>query len=470
MATGLIDLSLVQGGSIDGLETNEIEFLMDEAIRTGGPVNQHSGFNQSQQNDFMDLMTILEQENADHDNENEPILPEEAEQMIQDAMAKATNETTATQTKQYVEKFRAFFREKQFPTSFEDYPDKYLVKRLQFWLVSARRKDGKLYAPSTYTCMRAAIHRHMVETKNRAILGNVKYAILDKTMKACVAAYLAQPKESQNETGYSAIEKTDMIKLHSYFNRTTPTRLLWEVFFLVIYHFGFRGREWLRSLTKSSILIKFCSTTNLRYVDLIKEMKEKNVNQSNPESCKQIVMYEKPNSRSCPVQAIQLYLSKIPQKSNVLFPKPKVKFQDTWYSETEVLGKHTLFDGMKTISELANLSKTYTNHCIRSSVVTSFSEQGFSPSDIQKVTGQKRIETIERYTKRISSSKKMKLSHALSSGLEGTSNIEASCSSTSITNTFHIEENQEKFGTENESGRTPTLVIEKNGARVKIFL
>ena len=152
MATGLIDLSLVQGGSIDGLETNEIEFLMDEAIRTGGPVNQHSGFNQSQQNDFMDLMTILEQENADHDNENEPILPEEAEQMIQDAMAKATNETTATQTKQYVEKFRAFLREKQFPTSFEDYPDKYLVKHLQFWLVSARRKDEKLYAPSTYSC------------------------------------------------------------------------------------------------------------------------------------------------------------------------------------------------------------------------------------------------------------------------------------------------------------------------------
>ena len=209
----------------------------------------------------------------------------------------------------------------------------------------------------------------------------------------------------------------------------------WEVFFLIIYHFGFRGREWLRSLTKSSVLIKFCPITNLRYVELIKEIKEKNVNQTNPESCKQILMYEKPTSISCPVQAIQLYLSKLPHNSNVLFPKPKIKFQDDWYSEKEVLGKHTLFDGMKKISELANLSKIYTNHCIRASVVTTLSEQGFTPSEIQTVTGQKSIETIERYTKRISSSEKMKLSHALSSGLEGT-NVEASCSSTSTTNTI----------------------------------
>jgi len=473
MASGMIDLSLIQGGSIDGLETHEVECLMDEAIRSGRPVNQHSGFNQRQEQDFVDLMTVLEQEISYHVDESERILPEEAERLIQETIVKATSKTTAVQTKQYVDKFRTFLHEKGFPTSFEEYPDKYLVKRLQFWLVSARRKDGKLYAPSTYTCMRAAIHRHLVETKNRAILGNIKYAILDKTVKACVAAYLAQPKESVQDSGYKAIEQADMVKLHSYFNRTTPTRLLWEVFFLIIYHFGFRGREWLRSLTKSSVLIKFCPITNLRYVDLIKEIKEKNVNQTNPESCKQILMYEKPTSISCPVQAIQLYLSKLPHNSNVLFPKPKIKFQDDWYSEKEVLGKHTLFDGMKKISELANLSKIYTNHCIRASVVTTLSEQGFTPSEIQTVTGQKRIETIERYTKRISSSKKMKLSHALSCGLEGT-NVEASCSSTSITNTIQVTGNQMRFdtaGAENDQNeKTPTLVIEKNGARVKVFL
>ena len=104
---------------------------------------------------------------------------------------------------------------------------------------------------------------------------------------------------------------------------------------------------------------------------------------------------------------------------NVLFPKPlkPKRDDDEWYSRTEVLGKHTLFDGMKIISDLANLSKKYTNHCIRASVVTTLSESGFSASEIQSVTGQKRAETVERYTKRVSTSKKMKLSHTLSDGL-----------------------------------------------------
>ena len=101
-------------------------------------------------------------------------------------------------------------------------------------------------------------------------------------------------------------------------------------------------------------------------------------------------------------------------------------------------------------------------------MVTSLSEQGFTPSEIQTVTGQKRIETIDRYTKRISSSKKMKLSHALSSGLEGAS-FEASCSSSTM-NTFHVERSEVRTENEYEKEKTPTLVIEKNGARVKVFL
>ena len=148
----------------------------------------------------------------------------------------------------------------------------------------------------------------------------------------------------------------------------------------------------------------------------------------------------------------------------MLFPKPKVKFQNEWNSSKEVglLGKHELFDGMKTISEVASLSKTYTNHCIRASVVTTLSEKGFSSSEIQTVKGQKRLETtIEkyRYSKRISSSKKMKLSHALSSGFDGSSTEIACCSTTScVTDTLEVTENDTKSN-ENGKEKTPTLVI-----------
>ena len=39
--------------------------------------------------------------------------------------------------------------------------------------------------------------------------------------------------------------------------------------------------------------------------------------------------------------------------------------------------------------------------------------------EIQSLKGQKRAETVERYTKRVSTSKKMKLSHTTSEGLTG---------------------------------------------------
>ena len=61
--------------------------------------------------------------------------------------------------------------------------------------------------------MRAAIHRHLVETKNKTIIGNVEFAVLDKTLKACISAYLKEPKQTQECTGYKAIEPVDMEKL-----------------------------------------------------------------------------------------------------------------------------------------------------------------------------------------------------------------------------------------------------------------
>jgi len=307
--------------------------------------------------------------------------------------------------------------------------------------------------------MRAAIHRHLVESRNRSIIGNPEYAILDKTLKACIAAQLREPRETRHL--YDAIEPEDMEKLGSYFNRSSPARLLWEVFFLIVYHFGFRGREWLRNLSKESIVIKLCPVTKLKFVDLIKQAGEKNVHSEKPEHNKQIVMFEKPNSASCPVKAVELYLSKLPMDKNVLFPKPlkPKRDDDEWYSRTEVLGKHTLFDGMKIISDLANLSKKYTNHCIRASVVTTLSESGFSASEIQSVTGQKRAETVERYTKRVSTSKKMKLSHTLSDGLTA---------STSFSTTAETIENRENE--ESSEQRRPTIVIEKDGIKLSVYL
>ena len=156
----------------------------------------------------------------------------------------------------------------------------------------------------------------------------------------------------------------------------------------------------------------------MKYVDLKITQQTKSTNYKKPEQTKKILMFEKPSSEKCPYKLIEFYLQKLPEGILCLFPKPLKNFSEgDWYSKKEVLGKNTLHDSMKIISKEASLSITYTNHCIRSSVVTSLSSAGMSPQDIKIVTGHKRIESVERYNKKVSVAKKMKLSHTLTSCL-----------------------------------------------------
>ena len=57
-----------------------------------------------------------------------------------------------------------------------------------------------------------------------------------------------------------------------------------------------------------------------------------------------------------------------------------------WYDNMPV-GKSTLGKMISKISEEAQLSKRYTNHCLRATTVTAFSYAGIAPKDICSVTG-----------------------------------------------------------------------------------
>ena len=76
---------------------------------------------------------------------------------------------------------------------------------------------------------------------------------------------------------------------------------------------------------------------------------------------------------------------------------------------------------MKTISVSARLSMNYTNHCIRATVVTELNDKGYTVQDIQTVTGHKRPESVNRYIKRATPTKKKRISNDLSNSLHGSS-------------------------------------------------
>ena len=129
-----------------------------------------------------------------------------------------------------------------------------------------------------------------------------------------------------------------------------------------------------------------------------------------------------------------------------------------------VVGKNTLDDVMKNISKDASLSMKYTNHCIRSSVVTSLSDVGVPPQDIQIVTGHEKLETIDHYTKKINVSKRIRLSHTLTECLDKNSeekehlmqrNIDVK-----IANNAEIEVKR----------KNPVAVLEKDGMKLSFFM
>jgi hypothetical protein len=106
----------------------------------------------------------------------------------------------------------------------------------------------------------------------------------------------------------------------------------------------------------------------------------------------------------------------LPAQTENLFPKPVKHLSKSgpWFCDKAVLGKNSLANMMSLISVRAGLSRKYTNHCIRATVVCELKNRDVTVEDIQLVTGHKRRDSVERYVKRVSDTKKKRLSDILS--------------------------------------------------------
>ena len=101
-----------------------------------------------------------------------------------------------------------------------------------------------------------------------------------------------------------------------------------------------------------------------------------------------------------------------------LRPKKKVLLNDKFWYDNAVVGPHPLENYMKELSKSADLSRYYTNHCIRSTVISSLDEEGFEARHITAVSGHKSENTIHSYSTKCPVSKKREMSDALSSKLD----------------------------------------------------
>ena len=116
-----------------------------------------------------------------------------------------------------------------------------------------------------------------------------------------------------------------------------------------------------------------------------------------------------------PVTCFLLYSDKLNPKRQDLWQKPRRNItgdEEYWY-ENAAVGKDVLSNVMKQLSIDAELSKVYTNHCIRSTVVTKLDREGFEARHIMATTGHKSETSIKSYTSKCPSNKRREMSDCL---------------------------------------------------------
>ena len=170
-----------------------------------------------------------------------------------------------------------------------------------------------------------------------------------------------------------------------------------------------RGRENLRQQRKQTFSIAVDSAQR-KYVYQAGNVPDKNHRGSDnqQDSVTDARIYEQPGYLLCPVRCFELYLSKLNLGLNSQWQRPKqmaMEDENIWHDKVPV-EKNMLGLFMKKLSKSAELSKEYTNHCIRATAVTILDQNNFKARHIMRVSGHKSEASIRSYSRHLSSDSK----------------------------------------------------------------
>jgi hypothetical protein len=401
----MLNLSNIPGEEISGLGTDELNWVSEESgLRF---LNELSS-------DFLRYLNDEEDTN----------ISSEVLKDLDELERSGIPKSSFKQMESVTSRFTKFLSEKNLSVDLVNIPISILNNYLRYFYSELRTKQGLYYAPASLICFRAGLHRHFLFIrKDVNIISDHRFERSNRMLATMVQRYKTS-NQTKDREAYPAIEKVDLQKIMKYFDRSNGEVLQQEVMFHLIYYFGFRGRETMPFLDKSSFSIQKDSNDQ-EYVSLNHELLSKNAKASLKPSefsdLKQSRMYAFPEDDSCcPVQAFKFYLSKITSiAGNHLFPKPCKNYskglaERNWYTNKQTTGINTISTLMSTLSMKLNLSKKYTNHCIRVSHVTVLKENGFSNSMIASNTGHKNAGSIDRYNRKRRDSDFSSMSNALS--------------------------------------------------------
>lgn len=312
------------------------------------------------------------------------------------------------------------------PETIEEMPNSQLDARLRSFYASARKQNGDEYTRSSFLSFRNSIERYLNNppiSRGITISKSSEFHSSNKMLEAKIK----QLKKSGKGTVVhkDVIESPDLIKLRTSgaFSLDNPWSLLRNVWFHISIHWCRRGFEGQAELKQTSFIIRDDGSGTRRYAIMTHEEISKNhqggINE-NPSYERETRMYET-DSEVDGVKSLELYLSKLNPSCDAFFQYPKRsqfhKEDPVWY-ERRSMGKNKLQTMMATISELAHLSKRYTNHCVRATAITLWSDSNIPGRHIISISGHANEKSLEHYNRRPSSSQLRVCSDILAEAIE----------------------------------------------------
>ena len=322
----------------------------------------------------------------------------------------------------------AWCTEKQIKTPLEAMKIGQLDLNLRRFYAEARTKKGEDYSKSTLLGFRHSIERYLnAPPLNRGlkISTDPRFSRSNLMLDAQIKSLKRRGKE--NVSHKPAIEEEDLQKLKSseVFSMFQPLSLLRNVWFHVVLFFCRRGREGQRSLTTKSFKFEI-DAAGRRYATMSHDEISKNHpgGLNDVESTeKEARMYET-EDQGDGYKALKLYLQKVNPKCTAFFqyPKKNSTAEDAVWYEARPLGIHSLAKMMKDISVEARLSKVYTNHCVRATAITLWSNSGISNRHIMAISGHRSEQSLVSYNSRPSTSQLHNCSQVLSRAFSPSTN------------------------------------------------
>ena len=219
------------------------------------------------------------------------------------------------------------------------------------------------------------------------------------------------------------IHVSDLRKLYSSqaINPTvSPQTLQDKVQFDIRFYFIRRANENIDQFTKKTFVLEVDPNTGLKYIR--KEQDQQTKNHQDDTIFVSGIMPELPNSDRCPVNNFMTYVSKLHPRCDYLWQQVKkmeeIKDADIWFKPCKI-GPNPLSSFMSRLSDLADLSKVYTNHSIRVTGTTFLGRCNFSDKQIMAVTGHRSINSLSVY-KKVSDDEKIMMGMAMTSYLHET--------------------------------------------------